>query len=635
MYYQISELSIKMKKLKGILPSATLIIWDIISVAVSVTLAISQTFWNFYKVPPYYEHNRLLFIAALSVVVIIANAICGCYNRVLRAIGFSDIIHQGVSVLITMGVVVIGDAAARHIYLIRNPGDESTGFLPPTAYIIIGMSLLILTVVGRGCGRFFSALKESALKNKNADPVLIYGAGETGTYLLKKINGHPEMNMRVVAFIDDDVSLHGRKIEKVKILGGKDKLDSTIVQMGVKQVVIAIPTAERETILGILDVCKKYNCRTRRFGTIEESDSEPQNMVMREINLEQLLHRDSVSLNMEVVENFIKNRVVLVTGGAGSIGSEICRQVLRFGCKQLVVVDFNENGLFFIDNEFKQKYAGKFVVRLGSIRDRGRMTEIFDEFNPEIVFHAAAHKHVPMMEINPREAIKNNVMGTINVCQVAVMHKVRKFITISTDKAVNPTNIMGASKRITELVMQMMDTVSDTDFAAVRFGNVLGSNGSVVPFFRDQIAKGGPVTVTHPEMRRYFMTIPEACQLVLEAGAMAKGGEIFVLDMGEPVLISDLAKDMIRLSGFEPDKDIKIIYTGLRPGEKLFEEISLADEDVDRTSNKKIMIMKPMAFDESWLASTIKKLEASVKEADIHEMFDLVRELVPTFDHKA
>ena len=603
--------------------------------AVSVTLAISQTFWNFYKVPPYYEHNRFLFIAALSLVVIVANAICGCYNRVLRAIGFSDIIHQAVSVLITMGVVVIGDAAARHIYVLRNPGEESTGFLPPTAYIIIGMSLLILTVVGRGCGRFFSALKESSFGNKNADPVVIYGAGETGTYLLKKINGHPEMNMRVVALMDDDASLHGRKIEGVKIVGGKDKLNDTITNMGVKQVVIAIPTAEHETILGILDICKNHNCRTRRFGTIEESDSEPKNMVMREINLEQLLHRNSVSLNMDVVENFIKDKVVLVTGGAGSIGSEICRQVLRFGCKKLVVVDFNENGLFFVDNEFKQNYAGKFVVRLGSIRDRARITEIFDEFNPEIVFHAAAHKHVPMMEINPREAIKNNVMGTVNVCQVAIMHGVKKFITISTDKAVNPTNIMGASKRITELVMQMMDTVSDTDFAAVRFGNVLGSNGSVVPFFRDQIAKGGPVTVTHPEMRRYFMTIPEACQLVLEAGAMAKGGEIFVLDMGQPVLISDLAKDMIRLSGFEPDKDIKIIYTGLRPGEKLFEEISLADEDVDRTSNKKIMIMKPMAFDESWLASTIKELEASVKEEDIHVMFDLVRELVPTFNHKA
>ena len=262
-----------MKKIKGFLPSATLIIWDIISVAVSVTLAISQTFWNFYKVPPYYEHNRFLFIAALSLVVIVANAICGCYNRVLRAIGFSDIIHQAVSVLITMGVVVIGDAAARHIYVLRNPGEESTGFLPPTAYIIIGMSLLILTAVGRGCGRFFSALKESSFGNKNADPVVIYGAGETGTYLLKKINGHPEMNMRVVALMDDDASLHGRKIEGVKIVGGKDKLNDTITNMGVKQVVIAIPTAERETILGILDICKKHNCRTRRFGTIEESDS--------------------------------------------------------------------------------------------------------------------------------------------------------------------------------------------------------------------------------------------------------------------------------------------------------------------------------------------------------------------------
>lgn len=625
-----------MKKIKGFLPSASLIIWDIISVAISVTLAITQTFWSFYQVPPYYEHNRLLFIVALSAVVIVANTICGCYNRVLRAIGFSDIIHQGVSVLITMGVVVIGDAAARHIYMLRNPdASDSTGFLPPTAYLIIGMSLIILSVVGRGCGRFFDVLKETSLKSKTADPVIIYGAGETGTYLLKKINGHSETDMRVVAFIDDDVSLHGRKIERVKIIGGKEKLDETIVKYGVKQVIIAIPTAERETILDILDVCKKHHCRTRRFGTIEESDSEPKNMVMREINLEQLLHRDSVSLNMEVVENFIKNRVVLVTGGAGSIGSEICRQVLRFGCKQLVVVDFNENGLFFVDNEFKEKYAGKFVVRLGSIRERERMTEIFDEFNPEIVFHAAAHKHVPMMEINPREAIKNNVMGTINVCQVAVMHKVRKFITISTDKAVNPTNIMGASKRITELVMQMMDTVSDTDFAAVRFGNVLGSNGSVVPFFRDQIAKGGPVTVTHPDMRRYFMTIPEACQLVLEAGAMAKGGEIFVLDMGQPVLISDLAKDMIRLSGFEPDKDIKIIYTGLRPGEKLFEEISLADEDVDHTTNKKIMIMKPMPFDDFKLAATIKDLEAAVRDEDISHMFGLVKKLVPTFDHKS
>ena len=356
-------------------------------------------------------------------------------------------------------------------------------------------------------------------------------------------------------------------------------------------------------------------------------------MRMTDINLEELLHRGSVHLNMDVVENFIKDKVVLVSGGAGSIGSELCRQALRFGCKTLVVLDFHENGLFHIGNELEEKYSGRYHLRLASIRDRERIKEVFDEFSPEIVFHAAAHKHVPMMELNPREAVKNNIMGTINVCQTAVTHNVQKFITISTDKAVNPTNIMGATKRITELVMQLFDTVSDTEFAAVRFGNVLGSNGSVVPFFKKQIEKGGPVTVTHPEMRRYFMTIPEACQLVLEAGAMAGGGEIFVLDMGEPVLISDLAKDMIRLSGLQPDVDIKIVFTGLRPGEKLFEEISLADEDVDRTTNAKIMIMKPIPFDHEELAKTVKAIEAAVAEEDDPRMFALVKELVPTFNH--
>ncbi len=622
-----------MQKFKRIFPSVALVLWDIFSVAGSILLALSDmgAFWGFQKLPPYYETNKFLFIVAMAVVVVFCNFVCGCYNRVLRTISFSDVIRQLTAVLIEMGVVFLMDIGSRYIYRIRNISSEP-GFLPPTAYIIIGMSLLILSVLGRGFARFLSSIRESILANKSAEPVVIYGAGEAGTYLLKMINSHYDMNMRVVAFIDDDESLHGRNISRVKIVGGKEALSRVIEKYGVKQVIIAIPTAGQAVIFDILDICKKYHCVTKRFGTLEES--EPSNMKVRDIDLEQLLHRNSVSLNMDVVENFIKDRIVLVTGGAGSIGSEICRQVLRFGCKKLAIVDFNENGLFFIDNELKQKYPGKFEVRLGSIRDRARMTEIFDEFSPEIVFHAAAHKHVPMMEINPREAIKNNVMGTINVCQVAVMHNVQKFITISTDKAVNPTNIMGASKRITELVMQMMDKISDTDFAAVRFGNVLGSNGSVVPFFKEQIEKGGPVTVTHPEMRRYFMTIPEACQLVLEAGAMAKGGEIFVLDMGEPVLISDLAKDMIKLSGFIPDKDIKIIYTGLRPGEKLFEEISLADEDVDRTSNKKIMIMKPMTFDEHWLASSIKEMEEAVKNDDNVKMFSLVRELVPTFKHK-
>ena len=356
---------------------------------------------------------------------------------------------------------------------------------------------------------------------------------------------------------------------------------------------------------------------------------------VRPINLEELLHRDSVSLNMEAVEHFVKGKTVLVTGGAGSIGSEICRQTLQFGAARLIVFDINENGLFDIGNELGRKFGNdRFETVLGSVRDRERLREVFGKYHPAVVFHAAAHKHVPMMEINPREAIKNNVFGTVNVAQEAICAECEKMILISTDKAVNPTNIMGASKRVAEMVIQMFDSQSEkTDLAAVRFGNVLGSNGSVVPFFLKQIEAGGPVTVTHPDMKRYFMTIPEAVQLVMEAGAMAAGGEIFVLDMGQPVRIYDLARDLIQYSGLRPDKDIKIVFTGLRPGEKLFEELRLEDENTTRTANRKIFINKPIERDISEFARTVKRLQHSVHEQDINEMFDIVRELVVTFDH--
>ena len=362
-------------------------------------------------------------------------------------------------------------------------------------------------------------------------------------------------------------------------------------------------------------------------------DVDLSNVKLTNINLVELLRRDKVTLNMKAVQDFVKDKVVLVTGGAGSIGSEICRQVLRFGCKHLVVFDIHENGLFEIENELKKDYSGRFSLRLGSIRDVERLEEVFKEFKPSLVFHAAAHKHVPMMEYSPKEAIKNNVRGTINVAMQSIINNVEKFILISTDKAVNPTNIMGASKRIAEQAIQLLDTMSDTDLSAVRFGNVLGSNGSVVPVFRKQIEEGGPVTVTHPDMRRYFMTIPEAVQLVLEAGTMAKGGEIFVLNMGEPVKIYDLACDLIRLSGLEPEVDIDIVFTGLRPGEKLFEEISMRDEDVTKTANDKIFIMKPMEYDSSDLSQKIKDLEESL-DGDVSEMFKKVKVLVPTFKHK-
>ncbi len=313
--------------------------------------------------------------------------------------------------------------------------------------------------------------------------------------------------------------------------------------------------------------CKRCGAIVKRYGSLEDVTVEDfRKAPIKQINFEELLRRDSVHLNMDIVNRFVKGNVVLVTGGVGSIGSEICRQVLKFGAKKLIIFDINENGLFYMKNELDQAgYSNHFEVRLGSIRDRNRLKEIFAEFEPSIVFHAAAHKHVPMMEMNPKESIKNNVLGTINVANEAIFHGVEKFILISTDKAVNPTNIMGASKRIAEIAIQVMNSASDTDFAAVRFGNVLGSNGSVVPFFNNQIEAGGPVTVTHPDMKRYFMTIPEAVQLVLEAGAMATGGEIFVLEMGEPVLIYDLACDLIRIHGLEPNKDIEIQFTGLRP----------------------------------------------------------------------
>jgi Polysaccharide biosynthesis protein. len=398
---------------------------------------------------------------------------------------------------------------------------------------------------------------------------------------------------------------------------------------------MAMTTADSETVKEVLIKCHKMHCALKRFGTIDDVNEQTlANAHISDINLEDLLRRDSIQLNMKVVKGFIEGKTVLVTGGAGSIGSEICRQVLSFGAKKLIIFDIHENGLFDIQNELKEKYdKSRFLIKLGSIRDRNRVNEIFDEFRPQVVFHAAAHKHVPMMEFNPSEAVKNNVFGTINVAQAAILYKAEKFILISTDKAVNPANIMGATKRIAEMTIQLFNRMSETDLAAVRFGNVLGSSGSVVPFFKKQIEKGGPVTVTHPEMRRYFMTIPEAVQLVLEAGAMAKGGEIFVLDMGKPVLIYDLACDLIRLSGYEPEKDIKIEFTGLRPGEKLFEEISLAEEDVVKTPNNKIYICKPVEYNERELSELIKQLEDRINKGDEQGMFSCVSRLVPTFKY--
>lgn len=614
-----------MYKFKRYAPILLLVVWDIISVIFSVLIAFRLSYWT--HTPVHYQTHLPLYITGVSGVMLALNAICGCYIGVWRNISFSDLLKQILSVVIGTCALFVADyAAVRWI--------DGLGHLAPESIVILGMTILLFMLAGRMSVRLFLSARARvmALRATDMKRVIIYGGGETGTYLLKQMHSHPEMELLPVAIIDDDPSLQGKKILGVRVRGGLDKLNETIEQVRASEVIVAIPTASRQMLQEVLECCRSNRCSMRRFGTIDETDLSKASV--SDINLEELLRRDSIQLNMAIVKEMIEGKTVLVTGGCGSIGSEICRQVLALGCKKLVVFDFHENGLFFLDNELKEKWKNnEYVVRLGSIRDRKRLEEVFEEFHPQIVFHAAAHKHVPMMEINPCEAIKNNVCGTINTAQAAITYKAEKFILISTDKAVNPTNIMGASKRITELVIQMMDTISTTDFAAVRFGNVLGSNGSVVPFFRKQIAAGGPVTVTHPDMKRFFMTIPEAVQLVLEAGAMARGGEIFVLDMGEQVKIVDLARDLIRLSGYEPDVDIKIVFTGLRPGEKLYEEITMANEDFSKTANNKIYVMKPIEIDPRVLAQKIKHLEQTTTFENLPEMFSLVKDLVPTFHH--
>ena len=613
-----------MKKANRIFYISSLVLWDFLCTWFSVQISFKLKFGFFREIPQYYLNNQGSYILFCALVIIGLNIIFRCYNSVWRHAGLSEVIRQVISVLLFGVIAIATDRILRQ-------------GIPFEVMILISGVMLLSMLLGRFSVVFVIFIKnklQGIRKKKHMRRILVYGAGELGAYLHKKLYDHPEDGMQVVAYLDDKKELHGCKVAGVKVYGGFDELPEILDDLHIDEVIVAIANPDKDFLKQLIRVCKSKKCTIRRFGTIDNLEERVENARLNTINLEELLRRDSVHLNMKAVKDFVQDKVVLVTGGCGSIGSEICRQVLRFGAKKLIVFDINENGLFAFDNELKEIYdQTRYSIRLGSVRDRKRMDEIFKEFEPQLVFHAAAHKHVPMMELNPKEAVKNNVFGTINVAQVAINHQAEKFILISTDKAVNPTNIMGASKRIAEMVIQMMDKVSDTDFAAVRFGNVLGSNGSVVPFFQKQIEEGGPVTVTHPEMRRYFMTIPEAVQLVLEAGAMADGGEIFVLDMGEPVLIYDLACDMIRLSGLEPEKDIKIVFTGLRPGEKLFEEISLAEENTTKTSNNKIYINKPVENNLNWFAKNVKHLEETLSLPGMDEMFDSVKDIVSTFEH--
>lgn len=606
---------------------ALLVLCDILAVVAAILIGFSFRFGFFETIPRFYNTRMLLYISVLTLTVVFSNALMRRYSTYWRYFNLQDLFLQFISSIITAVCMMVLD----HFGLVE---------MPPELLIIIPILLFLFMSFERMIPRLFQMGVSRIQPTENNDPrvpALVYGAGEAGNYLLENVRLKHARTMKLIGYIDDNERLWGQKIGGLNVFGGGGRLEELVRKYNVREIIIAIPSASSDFIRGVFRRCSAMGVVVKRYGTLDDVTSEDFiRAPIKTLDFEKLLRRDSVKLNMNVVKRFVSGKTVLVTGGVGSIGSEICRQTLKCGAARVIIVDINENGLFFIKNEFDEAgYSGRFEVLLGSIRDRSRMHEVFSKYRPQIVFHAAAHKHVPMMEGNPKEAIKNNVLGTINVANESIVSHVEKFILISTDKAVNPTNIMGASKRIAEMAIQVMNGGVATDFAAVRFGNVLGSNGSVVPYFEQQIEQGGPVTVTHREMKRYFMTIPEAVQLVLEAGAMATGGEIFVLDMGKPVYIYDLACDMIRLHGMEPNRDIEIKITGLRPGEKLFEEISLAEEDTTKTANDKIYINKPVAYDEAAFSCQIKALEHALANEDLNAVFDRVKELVPTFSHDA
>lgn len=523
---------------------------------------------------------------------------------------------------------IFANAAALSILIIRQQ------HLPRSVYIITG----ILDVIFIGGIRFgIRALKKPiinglALKN-GYNRIMIIGGGDAGAMVIREYNNHIQLNSKPVVIIDDDEKKQGMIIRGVPVLGKREDIPKLAQEMAIDEIVIAMPSVDRSEIRDIVGICRQTKCKIKILpGVYELIDGKVSIKSIRDVQIEDLLGRDEIKLNLEEISTYLKNKVVLVTGGGGSIGSELCRQISRFKPKRLIILDIYENNAYDIQNELLRTYDYlDLKVYIGSIRDKKRIEDIMKEEKPDVIFHAAAHKHVPLMEDNPKEAIKNNVIGTLNLAQCADEHGVKRFVMISTDKAVNPTNVMGASKRICEMIIQSINEISTTEFVAVRFGNVLGSNGSVIPLFKKQIEQGGPVTVTHKDVTRYFMTIPEAVGLVIQAGSMAKGGEIFILDMGEPVKIIDLAKELIKLSGFEPDVDIPIKIIGLRPGEKLYEELLLAEEDISKTKHNKIFIVKPTFFHYKLLLKYIRDLNRIVDNGTDEEIKEYLKRIVPTY----
>jgi len=600
-----------------------LVVYDIIAVIAASMLALVIRFeGNYTAIPRAYIVKSLQYAPVIIIVTAVVFYGLRLYSSLWTFAGAPELINItfacALSALAQMTVMVLFDVR-----------------MPRSYYILYGVALWMLVFLSRFSYRGIRTLIKRQESGAATSRVMIVGAGAAGNLLVKEIRNSNHVSKRVVCIIDDDKSKEGSYLHGVKVMGNRQNIPELVKQCRIDEIIIAMPSAPAKEIKEILDVCKETGCDLKRLpGVYQLVNGEVGISKLKEVDVNDLLGREPVKVDLSAIMDYVAGKVVLVTGGGGSIGSEICRQVAGHNPKMLVLVDIYENTTYDIQNELKNRFPDlNLVVLIASVRNTKRMDMIFETYRPDIVYHAAAHKHVPLMEDSPNEAVKNNVLGTWKVVQAADKWKVKRFVMISTDKAVNPTNIMGATKRICEMIIQTYNSRSRTEFVAVRFGNVLGSNGSVIPLFKRQIEQGGPVTVTHPDIIRYFMTIPEAVSLVLQAGAYAKGGEIFVLDMGEPVKIADLARNLILLSGHKPGEDIQIIYTGLRPGEKLYEEMLMHEEGLQDTENKLIHIGKPIKMDEDHFMMQLENL----KDYVVQEPTDIrnwVKEIVPTYHPK-
>ena len=564
----------------------------------------------------------LVILAALNIASL---ALFKLYNNLWEYVSIDELIQIILALLASTAV------GAGVLWMVSTAGSDER--LPIRVYIVACILLVML------CGGVRSAWRIGRSKSRELSEIphvrprtLVVGSGETGSLAINRmISKDPNMLGIPVAAVDDNPAKHGQRIHGINVLGNSEDIPALCKQYDIEQIVVAIPSATAEERKRIYSICTETNCVLKTLPNVRDMRiDELGDVALRDVDVTDLLGRDQILLDTRIASSYVSGNTILVTGGGGSIGSELCRQLANVAPKRIVVFDMYENDAYMLRQELLSQYSDiDVVVEIGSVCDKARVEEIFVKYKPAVVFHAAAHKHVPLMEICPREAVQNNVFGTLNVVQAADRHGVKRFIFISTDKAVNPTSVMGATKRMGEMVMQYYAHSSKTIFAAVRFGNVLGSNGSVIPLFKRQIAAGGPVTVTHPDIERFFMTIPEASRLVITAGGMATGGEIFILDMGEPVKILDLAKNLIRLSGAQ---NIEITFTGLRDGEKMYEELLMDEESTLPTKNKSIMISTGQEISRDVVAAKLTELEACISMSDA-EAIKILEEAVPTYHH--